>query len=129
MKTLHEAVVAMNERKGTMLSARGGPPTTIEVTDTHVNFSGVVEVDYLRNLLVGFDLDFDDVQSESSHLTRIAIECMHHSMRSVDEERAGKILADILRSLWIDGVAAGMMLAELRERDESSGSEETTTTE
>jgi hypothetical protein len=92
--TLADAVEALIARK---VAVRGEPRQGEPVGD-----------DAFARILVGLDLGVDDLREQSLRMAR--------GMTSMAAGQRGLLLAEQVASLWADGVAVGLLLADMRAR-------------
>ena len=95
MADVSDAARALDARKDALLA--GDAP-------------GVLEPDEFRLMWAGLEIDYDDAQKVAERAAEVAAANMHgrraHPMQ-------------ILAGLWADGLATGVLLADMRAREES----------
>jgi hypothetical protein len=103
--TLNDAIRVLNERKDALGIPDDGPDVERVTVTIKSEDPGPGEIDG-RPLLVGFDVDVDELGAHAADMARDAAE-------AIVELGPGPTVA----GAWLDGILTGLMLGELRARE------------
>lgn len=117
MPTIRDAIDALNERKAAVVNSNPGTLIHQERSDDgeHMDAGGAFTEKQFRQILVGFNLDLEELVKEGegvSSINKKTLVAMVAGGRS-----SSQAMTDVLMSTWFDGILIGIKLQELRDKE------------